>query len=94
MCDGNCWSFMPGAMRIDQAEVEIGSEKRQAIVPTVPDNDLSFRLGHMENGGIIHPGIDYRVLFQMRFIFLAFFDRAVVPIQVCEGGKALQPLRL
>jgi hypothetical protein len=83
---------MPWTMWIHETEVDNRVDERQIIVPSVPDNHLSFRFGGTQDGLIIDASINHRPLLHVRFVFLAFFDGTVLPIQVIKRRKALDAL--
>ena len=83
---------MARTMGIHETQVDIGSQEWQIIVPTIPDQHISFRFGDTQNSLIVDPSIDDRALLHVRGVFLAFFNGTVVLLQIVKRRKALHAL--
>jgi hypothetical protein len=81
-----------GAERIDENDVEVRAQERKVVVAAVPQQDVRFRLGRRENGGVIDAGEDQRAGADVRLVLLPFLHRAVGVGEVVEGGKSLDRL--
>lgn len=85
--------FVPGAVRIDHNDLKIGLVERRVIVAAIPQNHVGFFLGGTQNLFVIHTGINHGAFADVRFVLLAFFDRALLQVEIFEGGEALDRLR-
>src|SRR5664279_4740379 len=84
--------FVSSAMRIKNYDVEIRLVERSVVVTSVPQNDVAFLLGLMQDVFVIDTRIDRRALHDVRLVFLTLFDGALISFEVGEGGEALRTL--
>src|SRR5439155_10613983 len=73
-------------------DLDVRLVEGQVVVAAVPDDDVGLTLRLLQDGAVIDAGIDDRAVLEVRLVFLAFFDGALVPVEVLEGGEALHAL--
>ena len=78
--------------RIDENDVEAWSDERKVVVAAIPQNDIRFFLGSLEDAGIVGTGKHQIADGEMRLILLALFDGALCGIEVGQVlGSAARP---
>jgi hypothetical protein len=50
--------FMTGPMRIEDNYMKIGSIKRRVVVASVPDDDVGFGFGPLEDPAVVNSCVD------------------------------------
>ena len=63
---------------------EIRLEKRRLVVATIPDNDICFFLGLLQDKPIIDARVKGYAFVQQRLIFLSFLDGAIVFVHIIQ----------
>ncbi len=86
--------LVPGPQRVDQDDVEVGTHERKVVVAAIPDDDVGFRLGEVEDAGIVDAGEDDVARADVRLVLLALLDRARSRIEIREACEALHRLAL
>ena len=80
-------------MRIEHHDVEVGTIERRVVVAAVPQDDVALPLRLAQDLLVIHSGIDGRALDDVRLVFLALFDGALVAVEIGQRSEALRALR-
>ena len=84
--------FVPGPERVGHDDVQVGLEKRQIVVPAVPQDDVRLRLRLPENLLVVHASVNHQPPVEVRLVLLPFFDGTLVAVEVGVGGEPLHPL--
>ncbi|MBA7653169.1 hypothetical protein ES703_61012 [subsurface metagenome] len=84
--------LVTGAVGVYDGNHDIGLEKRGVVIAAIPQYDLPFLLGLLQDGLVVHPGVNDSALVEVGFVLLHLFYSAVVPDQVLKGGKPLDSL--
>ena len=69
---------MPGTVRIGHHDLQVRNIEREVVVSTIPQDNVHFLLGLTQDLLVIHTGIYNDAIVDVRFVFLAFLDRALV----------------
>jgi hypothetical protein len=81
--------LVAGPQRVNQNDVEARPYEREIIVSTIPQDDVRFLLGAIEDAGIVGSRIDQVADRQVRLILLALLYGA---LRFIEVGQGLEPL--
>ena len=79
-------------MRIRDYDLQVGLIKWRVIVATVPQDDVCFLLRLSQDPAVIDARVDDRAFTQMRLVFFALFNGALMSVQVLHHGKTLDRL--
>ena len=90
---GEVGQFMPRTVRIHDNDFQVGGIEGSIVIASVPQNDIRFFLGPLENFFVVHSRIHHGPLADVRFILFAFLDRALLQVEVLHGGETLHSLR-
>ena len=83
---------MARAEGVHNHDAQVGAIEGEIVIPAVPDDDVGFLLGFLDDLPVIHAGVDHRAQVYVRLILLALFDGAIVGVEVLEGSVALHDL--
>ena len=81
--------FVARAQGIDQHDVQVGADERKIVVAAVPQDEIGFAPGLLDDADVIHAGIDDVACGEVRLVFFAFFDGAGRALQI---GACLETL--
>ena len=68
--------LVPGSVRVDDDDVEVGLDERRVVVAAVPDDHVRLLLGAGEDRRVVDPGEDEVAFGEVRLVLLALLDRA------------------
>lgn len=84
--------LVTGAEGVDDDDLEVACIERGVVVAAVPEDDLGFLLGLVEDGLVVDTGVDDVAGGDVGLVLLHLFDGAVVLLEVLEGCEALDLL--
>jgi hypothetical protein len=77
---GKIGEFVPGPVCIGYRDPERGRQKRRVVVAPVPHQHLRLPLRLGQNRRVVGAGEDHGTARDVRLVFLALLDRAVVAV--------------
>ena len=84
--------LVPGAVRVDDDEVERRLDERRVVVAAVPEDHVGLGLRLREDRRVVDAGEDEVPLGEMRLVLLALLDRRVGGGEVVVVSEALHDL--
>ncbi len=72
--------------------MQVALEEGQVVVAAVPQHDVGLGLGHRQDAGVVDAGEDHDAAIDVRLVFLALLDRALVLVEVVVVAEALRGL--
>ena len=79
-------------VRVDDDDVNVRLDERRVVVAAVPDDDVGFLLGGLEDRCVVDAGEDEVALGEVRLVLLALLDRAVGVLEILVALEALDDL--
>ena len=73
-------------VRVDDDEVKVRPDERRVVVATVPDDDVCFLLGRLQDRRVVDPREDEVALGEVRLVLLALLDR---PVSGVRGPRSV-----
>ena len=84
--------FVPRPVWIGDDDVQGGTQERKVVVAAVPHDDVRLALCLADYLLVINAGVHDGTGRDMGFVFLAFLDGDIVPVEILEGAEALHAL--
>src|SRR5207249_4158111 len=72
--------------------MDVWLDEGYVVVSAIPEYYVRFLLGRSQNLFIVYARIDHKPVFDVRFVFLPLFDRAIRFVQVFERSESLNSL--
>jgi len=86
---GMIGAFVTGSVRVSNHDGKIGNIEREVIIPAVPKDNIHFLFSLAQDGFVIDASVHNHTIVNVRFVFLALFNGALVLFQVSIRGKTL-----
>jgi len=84
--------LVPGAMRIDDDDVQVGLDERRVVVAAVPKDDVRFLLRSAQDAFVVDAGEDEVARGEMGLVLLALLDCRVRRLEILVALEALHGL--
>src|SRR6266511_966884 len=79
-------------VRVDDDDVQIGTDERRVVVAAVPDDHFGVALREVEDRRVVDAGEDEVSLRQVRLVLLALLDRRIRCVEIVVPLEALHRL--